>query len=140
MSKKVIFVVDRSQARIYRSQPFEALQILNNPKGREKNRAFTTDHPGWSRGKFSRASSPHLLTGGKDPHEEAAIEFGRLVAHYIERHLKARDFAEVEVVCEPKMMGRILAFIPEKLRPSCRWLQKDLSHLQDHQLAEVLGS
>src|SRR6185437_13183338 len=85
VNRKWIVVADRIEARIYREKPFELVERVTNDLGREKNRALMTDKPGWSRSKLAQPSSTHSLTGEKNPHEEAAVQFARQLCRFLEQ-------------------------------------------------------
>lgn len=138
MSRHFI-VVDRTRARIYKTDPFELVETLSNPLGRERNKDLSADSPGWSRSKFSQPSSTHALTGEKNPHEEAAIAFGRYIAHFLEKNIKAGKIETASIVCESKMMGRVRASLQQAIDAKLQWLRKDFGHFTDYQVGKTLG-
>lgn len=136
---KWIVVANRTEARIYNKKSFMPLNVLYNDLGREKNHAFTTDKPGWSRGKFSHASGPHALTGEKNPHNDAAIQFARQLCRHLKHQFDIHNFFELQICAEPKMMGYIRAHLDPQLMKWVEWTPKDFSYFNDTQIAEALG-
>lgn len=137
--KSWVVVADRVQARVFARHPFELLHVLNNPLGREKNRSLTTDKPGWARSRFSSPASTHALTGEKNQHEIAALQFAREIARFLEAKLIARRFDELLIVAEPKMLGRIRQMLPKVLVKQAQWLKKDFGKLSAHQIGQSLA-
>lgn len=139
MAAKWIVIADRTKARIFTEKPFASLQILRNELGREKNRAMTTDKPGWSRSKFSQPSSTHALTGERNPHEDAAVQFAKRLCRYLEHESQLHRFKDLLIVAEPKMLGRIRESFPEHLAARTEWLKKDFGHRSAYEIGETLG-
>lgn len=137
---KWIVVIERSRARIFLANPFRHIETLENELGREKNKAMTTDKPGWSRSKLAQPSSTHSLTGEKNPHEDAAVDFARRISRHLEHEAQAHNFEELTIVAEPKMTGRIRQFLGSPALPEVEWLRKDWSHLSDHEIGAQLGA
>lgn len=132
-----IVVANRTDARVYCTHPFALHRNLHNELGREKNKAMTTDKPGWSRSKLSQPSSTHSLTGEKNPHEDAAIDFARRIAHYLLSQSQAHHVDKLTVCAEPKMMGRIRGNMDEHLSEEIEWVPKDLGHATDHEIETI---
>ena len=105
------------------------LNILENSLGREKNRALTTDKPGAARSRFSGAFGMHSLSGEKNPHEDAAVQFAKRLGHYLNKEEHTNKFDDLLIAAEPKMMGRIRAALGFKLSERVKWFKKDLCHL-----------
>lgn len=139
MKKKWIVIANRIEARIYRDRPFVLIETLENELGREKNRAMTTDKPGWSHSRFFGPLGNHMLSGEKSPHEDAAVQFARRLSRFLERQGQARRYDELVIAAEPKMLGRIRGMIPKHLGERIEWLKKDFGHLSDHELARVFS-
>ncbi|MGZ3722314.1 MAG: host attachment protein [Bdellovibrionales bacterium] len=139
MAAKWIVVADRTKARIFKEKPFTNIKTLKNDLGREKNRAMTTDKPGWSRSKFSQPSSTHALTGEKSPHEDAAVQFARTLCRYLEHESQEHSFDGLLIAAEAKMMGRIRDSLPKHLSEKADWLKKDFGHLSEHEIGQALG-
>lgn len=139
MKTKWIVVASRIEARIFKEKPFRLIKTLENPLGREKNKALMTDKPGWSKAQYSKSAGLHSMTGEKDPHEEAAMQFARTVVHYLELEGQAHDFDKLVIVAEPRMMGRIRSHLSKHLSERVQWTQKDLGHLSDYEVGKTLG-
>jgi protein required for attachment to host cells len=137
--KKWIMVANRVHAQVFHGQTFELIEKLENPIGREKNHALTTDKPGWSRGKFAQPSSIHALTGEKDPHEEAAIQFARKLARFIDKAFIMHRFDTLTLVAEPKLLGHIRASLSKHLLKQIDCVEKDFPHANRHDIGTALG-
>lgn len=138
MNIKWIVVVNRIQARIFQEHPFVLVETLENELGRERNRFLRKDRPGLSRGKPSCRSSTYSLTGEKDPHEDAAIQFARTLGQHLKRAFQAHRIEELTIVAEPRMMGYLRDSLG-KLEEKTKWIGKDLCHLNTHEIGERLG-
>lgn len=136
---KWIVVANRIEAKFFNKNPFNLINVLYNDLGREKNHAFTTDKPGWSRGKFVQSSSTHSLTGEKNPHNDAAIQFARELSRHIKHQFDIHNSLELQICAEPKMMGYIRAGIEDRLMKWIEWVPKDFSYFNNDQIAEALG-
>ncbi len=139
MKNKWIIIANRTQARVFKENPFELLKTLENPIGREKNKALRTDKPSSGKSQYSKSAGIHSMTGEKDPHEEAAIQFARELSRYLEHQGEQHRFDELVVAAEPKMMGRIRKTMAPHLAEIVQWIQKDFGHLSDYQIGESLG-
>jgi protein required for attachment to host cells len=139
MNAKWIVAVDREKARFFLEEPFEQFKLFENPLGRAKNKELTTDRPGFSRGKFGRASSIYSMSGEKNPHEDAAIHFAKEIGRFLSQQDHAKNFESISIASEPKMMGRLRSELSEKLNDRVNWVSKDLTHLKNHEIAEVFG-
>lgn len=139
MKIKWIVVASRIQARIFQEKPFTLITTLENPLGREKNKELRSDKPGWGRSQYSRSAGIHAMTGEKNPHEEAAVQFARAISRYLEDQAQAHKFEELVIVAEPKMMGRIRTEMARHLSENTQWMQKDLGHLSDFEVGKTLG-
>ena len=139
MKTKWIVVANRTQAKIFKENPFVLLKTLENPLGREKNLALRTDKPGSGKSQYSKSAGIHSMTGEKDPHEEAAIQFARELSRYLEHQGEQHRFDELVVAAEPKMMGRIRKTMALHLSETVQWIQKDFGHLSDYQIGKSLG-
>lgn len=132
--KKWIAVVNRVEARIFSGKDFSLLATLVNPLGREKDKVLMSDKPGSRRAKFIGSSQLYYLSGEKDPHEYAAVDFARQVSRYLRKHKSLNHFDEVLITAEPKMLGRIKAQMTTEMSRAVRWLAKDFGKLKDHDL------
>jgi protein required for attachment to host cells len=139
MKIKWIVVADRIQARIFRSRPLTLIKILKNPLGREKNKALRNDKPGWGKSQFSGSAGIHSMSGEKDPHEDAAIQFARRLCRFLERNYEARLYDQLTIAAEPKMMGRIRRQLAPQISDGVQWIQKDFGHLNRLQIGASLG-
>ncbi len=138
MKKRWIIIADRIEARIFRETPFTLIKTLANPLGREKNKVLRTDKPGWGKAQYSRSAGIHSMSGEKDPHEEAAVQFARTLSRFLERESEADRYDDLMIVAEPKMLGRIRSFLAPHLSERVHWMKKDLGHLSDYQIGKKL--
>lgn len=138
MSKNWLVIVNRVEARIFRQRDMSPLHKLSNSLGREKNRAFTTDRPSIGRGRLAAPASTHNMTDGKNPHDDAAIDFARRIVRFLEMKMNAGTFDHLQIAVEPRMMGWMKRQMSRRLLERCDWVGKDLGHLSAHQLKTFL--
>ena len=134
MNNNWIVVANRVEARIFKQRDMRLLHKLTNSLGREKNRAFTTDKPGWGRNRLASPASTHNLTGNKNPHDDAAIDFARRLGRFLEKKLAANTFNGLLITAEPRMMGWMKRHMDQRLLKHCEFLGKDLGRLSVHEL------
>ena len=137
--KKWIVIANRISTRIYSEKSFQHIITMKNPMGKERNRSLKYDQPGMSQAKFSGASSTHSLTGEKNPHEDAAVDFAREIRNYLKKESDQNNFDKLLIVAEPKMMGRIREHLPKRIMEHCEWVSKDLGHVSEAELPQSLG-
>ncbi|PWU20412.1 MAG: hypothetical protein C5B49_04320 [Bdellovibrio sp.] len=139
MSKQWIMVFNRADAKIFNRQPFQLIETIPNELGRAKNKEMTSDKPGSSRTRIGGASTTYSLTGEKDPHEDAAIQFCRQLAEHLNKsHLK-HQFDKLLLVAEPKMKGHLHRELGKDVLATVEWLEKDFAHLSEAELRDRLG-
>jgi protein required for attachment to host cells len=139
MPNRWIAVVTRTGARIYRSQSFRLVEQIENELGREKNRAFTTSRPSIGRNRTASRSSTHNTDGESSrPHDEIAKAFARTIALYLGRQLNNKEFEELLVAAEPRMMGWLKGKMNQKLKGKTTWMPKDLAKLTVAELRQAV--
>ena len=130
MPNRWIAIVTRTGARFYRGQSFRLVDQIENELGREKNRAFTTSRPTIGRNRMATAASTHNMSGeDKKPHDDVAIAFARRIAQHLAKQLEAKEFDELLVAAEPRMLGWLKGKMSRKLQTKTTWLSKDLAKL-----------
>ena len=135
MPKNWTVVVNRTKAKIFVDQvgpvnrPVKGLKLieeLKNPLGRERNKALQNSKP--SMGRSPTSVGPHSMTGEKNPHEDAAVEFAKKVCLHLEKNQYNKNFEGLVLVAEPHFMGLLKKKMKKKLRDSVvQWVNKDLS-------------
>lgn len=134
MAKKWIVIVNRTEVRIFDALSMRRISRLSNSLGQEKNRAFTRSRPSTGRSRTGGRASTHNMTGEKNPHDQAAIQFVRKVNLYLKKRFNEHKFDELLVAAEPRMMGWLKLGMEEKIALCCEWKPKDLAKLSDHAL------
>lgn len=137
--KNEVIVIDRTKARVFSTDPFELIETVPNPLGRERNRAMRLDKPGISRGKLVKPSSTHSLTGERSPHDEAAHDFAREIARRIEAEFREQRLRRIMIVAEARMTGMLRDSLKPRIQKLIRWLQKDWGKLNEHEVGLKLG-
>lgn len=142
MPNRWIAVVTRTGARIYRGQSFRLVEQLDNELGREKNRAFTTSRPTIGRNRTAGKASTHNMNGeAPKPHDETAKAFARKLALHLSRQLELKEFDELFVAAEPRMLGWLKGKMNQKLKGKTIWMPKDLAKMTVAELrAAIRGS
>jgi len=139
--KTWVVVADGAHARIFLNEgpgtglvPALDHDLIGN---RLPSHDMGSDRPGVSfssAGPGRRAMAPHT-----DPHVHAEHEFIRQVAMAIKQGLNAHTFEQLVLVAPPKALGELRAEIdPQAAKMIKADLNKDLTHLTPHQLAEHL--
>jgi protein required for attachment to host cells len=141
--KKWLVVMGRKSAKIFsvsdKKESIKWLKTMKNPLGGERNRVMRDDKPGMSIGKFKGNSSPHALTGGKDPHEDVAVEFAKKVGEFIKTNNEEEEFATLTIAAESHMLGLIKqTFRKEKIKINVEWVPKDLNKLTNKKIEKIV--
>lgn len=79
------------------------------------------------------------MTGEKNPHEEASIQFARRLCEHLDDKRLNHEFNDLIIMAEPKMLGRIRAHMPKHLLANVQWRHQDLGHLSDYEIGKRLG-
>lgn len=137
MPIKWIVLVSRANARVFNQNGYRPVTEIKGSLGKEKNKALTRAKPGVGRAKFS-GSSPHKMTGEKNPHEDAAIAFAKKVDRYLSKQLNLKKFDKLLVVAEPKMMGRLKKNLDKNVKAVTKWMAKDLGKVPATQVEKAL--
>lgn len=140
---KWLIVMGRKSAKVFSVSEDESslrwLKTLRNPLGSERNRVMAYDKPGMSVGKFKNNRSPHALTGGKDPHEDVAVEFAKKVGAYVKHNNEEKVFSDLTVAAESHMLGLMKkAFRKEKVDVDVHWVKKDLDKLSTKKIEKIV--
>lgn len=146
MVKKIVtwvVVADGARARIFSNDgPGKGLTPV--PGGvlsgsHEPARDINADRPGRTfdrSGDARHAKEPHT-----DPHRNAKREFVHSVATYLEKGHGQHAFDRLVLVAPPQALGDLRAGLGNGVRATVSAeLNKDLTHLKDHELPEPLGS
>jgi protein required for attachment to host cells len=139
MSIKWIAVVNRIEGKIFSEKSFQLLAHLKNELGRAKNRELTDGKPGQAGGKFAGSSGVHNLTGEKNPHEEAAVQFAKRMTRFFEEQLNLHRFDDLLLIAEPKMLGRLKIEMNTPLANRTKCLAKDLGKVNPVDLKKIIS-
>jgi protein required for attachment to host cells len=141
--KNWVVVINRIEMKIYRQnsaiKPLIFVKSIENSLGREKNRALTTDKPGFDRTAVNGAVHSHSLTREKDPHEEAAAQFARQLAKELSAARKNGSYDKLILVAEPHMTGLLKKSL-DKITLNCvsDSVLKYHSKTPEHELIHLL--
>jgi len=138
-------VANRSEATIYQpagitrngTEKLVKLMSFSNPLGRLRNSKMQTDAPGKSRGKF-RGSSPHNLTGGKNPHDETAKQFARWLAKHLSTDLRVHQDLTFRIAAEAKFLGLMKMHFSKPHLKRIQWVRKDFMHVPQNKWAQLI--
>lgn len=141
--KNWVVVFNRTEAKIYQhtaaNKPLTLVRRLENPLGREKNRAMTTDKPGRELTRFGSTKIGHSLNSELDPHEDAAIQFMRTLASSLELDRAKGSFERLTLVADPHMTGLLKAALDKttsKVVDKC--ILKNLSKMPEHEIVHIM--
>ncbi|MEQ1877349.1 MAG: host attachment protein [Bdellovibrionia bacterium] len=140
-----IVVIDRAQARFFESETparrAEFVRRLKNPLGREKNRAMNTDKPGSDRMKIGKSVIGHSMSGEKDQHEDAAVQFVRTVGRTIVAGLQTGGFKRLIIYADPHISGLVGEVLGRRhLTVPIIWRHKNFSKMSDLEVAKIIRS
>lgn len=139
--KTWVVVADGAHARIFLNEgpgtglvPALGYDMIGN---KLLSHDIGSDRPGVS---FSSAGpGRHAMAPSTDPHAHAEHEFIRQVAAAIRQGLNSHAFEQLVIVAPPKALGELRAELdPQAAKLVKADLNKDLTHLTPHQLAEHL--
>jgi hypothetical protein len=143
VQKKWLIVMGRKSAKVFsvseREGSLEWLKTLRNPLGGERNRIMRKDKPGVSRGKYAKNAFLHALTGGKNPHEDVAIEFAKRIGEYVKQNNEEKAFSDLTIAAEAHMLGLVKkTFKNEKIKVDVEWVRKDLDKLSTKKIEKLV--
>jgi ribosomal subunit interface protein len=131
-----IVVLCRTQARIFSrntlKDPLRPLHTIENPLGRERNRNMQYDRAGTDSLRLRGARVPHSMSGEKDPHEDATLQFVRQIADHLDDAKKRNDFGRLTVIADSHITGHLKGQLAQPA--TIEWVQKNLSKLSDHEI------
>ena len=115
---------------------------LDNPLGRERNRALIRKEAGRGIKTSGRVGAVHYSERKRhDPHEEAAVQFAKKTVEFLESEERRGSFKSLTVAAEPRFLGKIKAAMrPETEKLVVEWLRKDLLKVPKADLARRLLS
>lgn len=138
-----ILVADGARARVVlndgpgrgvRRTPVKEFLGPNAP-----SRAIASDRPG--RAFDSGGQGRHAMEPPTDPHEHEQRVFLAEVAGFLDQAAKRGDFDRLVIVAPPRALGNLRAALSEAARAKVTGeLNKDLTHVPIHALADHLGS
>lgn len=139
----LLVVLNRAEAKFFKlAQPKSTLtfiKAMENPLGRERNRAMQNDKPGADRFKIKGSTVPHSMSGEKDPHEEAAIQFIRKVAEELNLESTKKNASKFVIVSDSHLTGLLNGMLSKNAQKQVSsYIQKNLSKLSEHELSEFL--
>lgn len=118
------------------------LKTLKNPLGEVKKRELIRKQAGHGTKSIGRVGSVHYSeTKRHDPHEEAVIQFAKMVAKFLEEEKLKKSFQSLSVIAEPHFLGKIRAELTRDLKGLVtQWIKKDLQKTPQKKLVELLLS
>jgi hypothetical protein len=138
-------VIDRTTARVFERhsliEPFELACRIEDPLGRERNRALQYDRPGRDHHRAGNSFVSEIMSGGKDPHRDAAEQFVRKVARFLIKERAKNNFERLHIVADSFISGALRNDLDElTLKRVSGWTLKNFSKKSDHEVAQTLGS
>jgi len=115
-----------------------SVQILNL-LGRERNRALVRKQAGRGVKSSGRGAVHYSENKRHDPHEEAALQFAKMLTDFLECEHQRNNFKSLTIVAEPHFLGKLRG----TMRPSIQetvteWVKKDLLKTPQNKLVEIL--
>lgn len=107
----------------------EQFKVLDNPLGRERIRELIRKLAGISTKSTGVGSVRYTETKRHNPHEEAARQFAKTIAQFLNEEYRLKHFKTLTIVAEPHFLGKIRSAMDPKLKMSViQWLKKDLQN------------
>lgn len=137
-----IVVIGRAGARIFERESIEKPVSMHKEfeyeLGRTRNREMQKDRPGKDYFRVKSGAIPHSMTREKNPHNDAAVQFMREIADYLENNKSKKRYKTVTIVAGPKVAGILkkqLSKETEKL--VSKWMQKNLSKKTEAEIQKL---
>ena len=145
MKKTVTWVVvaDGARARLFTNDgPGKGLTPIPNGDiagDRTATRDINADRPGRT---FDRSGeSRHAKEPQSDPHRNVKRDFAHRVAARLDDGHKRHAFDRLVLVAPPQALGDLRACLDNGVRAKVSAeLNKDLTHLKDHELPDPIGA
>jgi protein required for attachment to host cells len=145
MKKTVTWVVvaDGARARLFANEgPGKGLTPIPNGDmagDHQPARNINADRPG--RTFDSSGEARHAKEPSGDPHRNAKRDFAHLVAARLDDGNKQHAFDRLVLVAPPRALGDLRACLENGVRAKVSAeLNKDLTHLKDHELPGPIGA
>lgn len=140
-----IVVLGRAGARIFKRtslvEPLVLVKSIDNELGRTRNRQMQNDKPGRDQFRVKGASIVHAMSGEKDPHEDAAVQFVREVSKYLELESSKGKFDKLIVVAGPHVMGLLKKQLSKEVEKTVvEWVRKNLSKQSESEIQAYFES
>lgn len=136
-----LIIASQISANVYEQDNDGHLKLITkfkNPLGRTRNRALSYSKPGMNRAKMKN-SSPHTMTGEKNPHELAEEQFARKFSEYLRKQFLKNNFDKINIVAEPRLLGKIKPHVKKFLNENVKWTAKDLQKVPQVKWPKILG-
>lgn len=136
-------VLNRTEAKFFKhstlEQTWKLYKKITNPLGRERNKAMQNDRAGAERFRIKGSVVSHAMTGEKDPHEEAAVQFVRKIAGEIKSLRTKNSDDKFIVVADPHICGLLKEQLDKvTLRRVGTCIKKNLGQMADHEIMTYL--
>ncbi len=103
-----------------------------------KSGEINADRPG--RAFDSRGGGRHAMEPPTDPHRKVKADFARDIAEVLEHELSRHNYDELVLVAAPQTLGDLRSLLPDTVRRKVvAEVDKDLTHVPDHELGERLA-
>ncbi len=118
----------------------QQIKVFENPLGRERSRALIKKEAGHGTKSIGRTGSVYYTEVKRhDPHEDAAIQFAKEIAHFLKSEYTKKKFNSLTVVAEPRFLGKIRSAMEPVVQATViDWIKKDLQKIPQKKLAHFL--
>lgn len=140
-----IVVLGRAGARVFKRaspvKPLVLVKSIDNELGRIRNREMQNDRPGKDQFRAKGATVIHAMSGEKDPHEDATIQFVREISKYLESENSKGSFGKLVVVAGPHVMGLLKKQLSKEVEKTVtEWVRKNLSKQSESEIQAYFES
>ncbi len=113
---------------------------LENPLGRERNRALVKKEAGTGIKTIGRTGIVQYSQKKRnEPHEEASLQFARVIAKFLKKEHLKKNFLTLSVIAEPHFIGKIKSAMKvEEKKCVTDWIKKDLQKTPKLKLQNIL--
>jgi protein required for attachment to host cells len=78
-------------------------------------------------------------SSGLTPHEQEAVQFARVINHYLQSCQEQRQFETLTIVAEPHFLGKLKsAMSPRLLNAVVSWIEKDYMNISYEELPSII--
>jgi protein required for attachment to host cells len=135
-------VASRNSAKFFtevpRAHKLKLVAQLENPLAKVRNRDLSRRRPSREAKSLGRAGSIRFGAGTRtSAKDDAAEQFAREVASFVEAHRQIKNLNSLTVAAEPFFMGKFRAALRSAKTLVTEWIPKDLEKIPPSKLSHI---